>query len=381
MFIEVRGVGFVNKGAELMLYAVLDYLKKNRPDAKVVMERRRKGVIKKHRKLGVYTKFKFVRLGLFGKFCEAIIPTILLNKILFAKESQIHFVLDASGYAYADFLGGGIKPSTVFVKDIIRWKTDKKKIILLPQAFGPFNDRKLRAEMNQILKYSDLVFARDTESLKYLETLEESKATIDLKPDFTNLLCGSIPGYFDPSNFDIAIIPNVRMVTATSEAETRAYPLFIKNVVESLQEMGEKPFFLIHEGEKDENLTEKINKSLSKPLVIIKEDNPLHIKGMIGECKMVVTSRFHGLVSALSQAIPCLTTSWSHKYKELLSDYGFESGLCELDLSAGEIKKKLNQLLMDESRSNLIVLLKTKSEEQKKKTIDMWRTVMGIITK
>ncbi len=43
---------------------------------------------------------------------------------------------------------------------------------------------------------------------------------------------------------------------------------------------------------------------------------------MIGKTACVVGSRYHALVAALSQGIPCMALSWSHKYRELLKPFG-----------------------------------------------------------
>src|SRR5690606_22797023 len=48
------------------------------------------------------------------------------------------------------------------------------------------------------------------------------------------------------------------------------------------------------------------------------------IKGAIANCDLVIGSRFHALIAALSQGIPAAALGWSHKYAELLQSFGLQ---------------------------------------------------------
>ena len=58
--------------------------------------------------------------------------------------------------------------------------------------------------------------------------------------------------------------------------------------------------------------------------------NTRSIRQLIGSTSILVTSRFHAMVAGLSLGVPTLVVGWSHKYMEVLAEFGLE----ELNLEA-----------------------------------------------
>src|SRR5688500_6824112 len=104
MNIELRGVNFFNKGAELMLQAILSRVKKEIPDALFVMEETVNTPRTKHLENGIYTKSNFKRsTGV--KYLLAPIPSFISKRWHYISERDIDVVLDCSGFAYGDIWG------------------------------------------------------------------------------------------------------------------------------------------------------------------------------------------------------------------------------------------------------------------------------------
>ena len=61
MMIEIRGVQFVNKGAELMLWAILKELADIFPNAEYCMQPRQTAPYRKRANIGAYQKLNFVK--------------------------------------------------------------------------------------------------------------------------------------------------------------------------------------------------------------------------------------------------------------------------------------------------------------------------------
>jgi len=378
MYIELRGVEFVNKGAELMLHAIIRYLRKELPTVEFVMETNHRSPREKLAELGIYQKVKFQKKGINLSLLFELLPKSFLRKRNLVLSKEIHAILDASGFAYGDKWGAK-KAAERSGNFVASWRRQGKKIILLPQAFGPFTSKALKDQMRKILLNSDLIFARDKQSLAYLKDIEPSLDSVKLAPDFTNLTEVETDSLAASHARQTVIIPNQKMLETDDDDLNNNYLNFIKALVNQLLKLGESPVFLIHESQKDGALAAEINQSLPNPIPILKEEDPLQVKAIIGASRSVITSRFHGLVSALSQAVPCLCTGWSHKYLQLMKDYDYENGLCEVSLDTGYIQKKLDLILDPKERERTQLKLQLNAQIQKERAREMWSQVLEVL--
>ncbi|MEN9840101.1 MAG: hypothetical protein RL177_1580, partial [Bacteroidota bacterium] len=212
---------------------------------------------------------------------------------------------------------------------IRRWKQAGKTVILLPQAFGPFRVPELRKEMAVIFKEADRVYVRDAVSLRHVNGIHTGPNVLQT-PDFTNLVAPIVPKNAGEFAERVAIIPNIKMIEAVPKGGP-GYIDTMAGIIAAIRKEGREPFLLLHEADKDVEVAKLINATQSVPMQVVAETHPLLIKGIIGASYAVVTSRFHGLVSALSQGVPCIATSWSHKYEELLAEYDYPQGLIGKD--------------------------------------------------
>lgn len=379
MIIELRGVEFQNKGAELMLRAILDKVRKQYPEAIFVMETRKNVPVYKTSKHGIKTKFVFRKKGFDLSFVGDLIPKFLRSKKNIVLEKEIDIVLDASGFAYGDFWGAK-KANEKLSIHLKRWRRQGKKIILLPQALGAFENKSMQNEMRYIASSVDLIFARDKYSFKHLKDIVNKDARIIKKPDFTNLIEGVFPENLVLPDKYFLIIPNNKIVESAVFEDRNDYITFLAKVANYSATKGIEPVFLNHEGERDFQLLKEVNTHLEKEVLIINEEDPLIIKGIIGKSYAVFTSRFHGLVSALSQCVPTLCLGWSHKYLAILEEYQFNEGLIDRDvMRANNIESMLDDLLKLEHNQLVRKQLQDQSLKQKGLSEEMWDIVFETI--
>ena len=49
------------------------------------------------------------------------------------------------------------------------------------------------------------------------------------------------------------------------------------------------------------------------------------LRHLVAHSSVLVTSRFHAMISGLATSTPTVVVGWSHKYKEVLDDFGLSS--------------------------------------------------------
>ena len=326
----IDNAGFINKGAELMLQSVVQQLEAISPRARIVVP---ESVF--YENLNYCYRHHILPLKLvYGSANQRIKNFLyhnLLNKTWFITPDQVDIVLDAGGFQFSDQWPTSKGDLYEKEKYYSSFTKANRKIVFLPQAFGPFEQPMSRRLMEVVYKAADLIYAREPESYNYLTALFSENNKIKVAPDFTCLSKYKGRVSVDLPDGYIVLIPNVRMVTHTAEDVSDNYISFLREVSEFLIRKGETVVFLNHEGKDDLNLLLKLNEGLSKRVLLLSDLDALAVKRVIGGSKLLISSRFHGVVSGLTQGVPTLCTSWSHKYYELMKEHGCESGILPIN--------------------------------------------------
>lgn len=388
--IEIKGVQFSNKGAELMLVAIIEQLDKTLGEYQITLSPGTYSPYQKRATLGAWQKLSFRRgnidfTGAFGKLPNKFLN--LLKRYGIVTEKDIDVILDASGFAYGE--QWGVKSLKHTAKEITRFQQQGKKYIFLPQAFGPFKSNRLKQLAIKVFANADLVFPRDDESYHAIaelltELVPESTAVhVQQAPDFTCLvepepLRPEIDDQFD--NKTVCIIPNNKMVSSfhhkNASNDAQGYINFLVQAGKYYQQLGWQVVLLNHEGNEDQQICEKIAEQLSSSSneIIIKNDlTAVGIKTYISSVDAVLSSRFHGCVSALTQGVPCLATSWSHKYLMLFQEYGVSQNVLDFKVTENQLKQSLEQFTDTLATQKTLCL--EHANNVKKQTRHMWQQV------
>lgn len=379
MLVEIKGVQFINKGAELMLHAVIQKLEQDIPEAQIVLDPKPSSPYEKRAKLGALQKLSlrklFIDLNQLSYWLPKKLRGSLKKKWGIVTEADIDVVLDASGFAYGD----QFRPIIIqqMCSEVKRAARNGKKYVLLPQALGTFSRPKDVKRLKSALPKATFVFPREQSSFDNVNHLVGDLEHIQQFPDFTNLVKGVLPEYFTHGQTKVLIIPNSNMISSRNKnkAWQESYVTILSRCVEAVKEKGYEPVLLNHEGKDDETICRAIIDAVGN-LELIEEADPLKVKGIIGASKGIICSRFHGCVSALTQGIPSLGTSWSHKYERLYEEYGVSNCLIQPDSSVEELSEQVELLLSGGASPD-----KGKIEHYKSLTSQMWQTIYKNICK
>ncbi|AFZ44041.1 hypothetical protein PCC7418_1873 [Halothece sp. PCC 7418] len=372
MIVELRGINFKNKGAELMMNTVVQQVS-NWHQENIVAVRPRTGTFKQKSQAGLYSlAWLDSKISFSPPLIDTLanlIPRKIRHLYGVTTYSEIDAILDASGFAYSEQWGLGL--TKMMADEAKKGKRSGKKIILLPQAFGPFESPSLKNSFLQVLDNSDLIFARDKISYEHLINLGGKSSHIKIAPDFTNLVKGKVPDYLPHPFNQPCIIPSARMIDKTPAHIRQNYLFFLVTCTKELIRKKQEPFILVHDTGSDFELASQLQTEVGQAIKIINEPNPLLIKGILSQCSLVIASRFHGLISALSQGVPGLGLGWSHKYNQLFEDYCCSECLISSLDSEEEIQHKLSLITEEPSRSSIISRLQTASIQQKELSVNM----------
>ncbi len=336
MNILIDHAGFVNKGAELMLRAVRDKASELFPGSKFVIQAEVAAI--PHDAIARNGFYLLSNPG--GK--RRLIPNKHTHRYHFIRPSNVDLVLDAGGFQFSDqWVSAYSKESNEQLKNYYKTlKSGGAKLVFLPQAFGPFSLPLAVERIKDVFAYADVLYARDQLSYDHLVALFGEQPKIQLCPDFTIIYKPHVPlAALLARNEYMGIIPNQKMITHTANEVSGSYLDFMIGLCRKLVDNGHKIILINHEGPGDFDIIEKIKSTLTDEIIALNNLTADEIKAVIGRLKVLVSSRFHGAVSGISQDVPTFCTGWSHKYQELLKEYGIERNLLDVGDVEGSYSK------------------------------------------
>lgn len=382
MIIEARPGSFINKGGELMMRAIVKELGE---DVDLAVEPWIAPYGARAR-LGLLQKLWVRRLGRGAALPASLVPRPVRRRFGIVGENEIHAVLDASGFRYTDDDRYGRRSARELEGNARRWRRGGKVVVLLPQALGPFRTPDVREPFLRALESVDLVYARDARSEAHLRAVAPGDERIRRAPDFTITLAGICPPDLERlvgSGPFACLVPNDRMLERTAPEIAEGYVAFLRSCAHEVAALGLRPVLVLHETARDTAFVERLGDALGPEPRVVTERDPLVLKGILGAAAVVVSSRYHALVSAMSQGVPVVATGWSHKYAALLEDFGTPGQLIDVLADPGELRARLAVGVDGPARGEMRATLQRRTVEQADEVAAMWaeiRTRLGLTT-
>ena len=324
----IRGGGFVNKGAEAMVRTVQSEIGRRLPTARFYMQAP-PGEASRVAGQGLLP----VPTGQGTRWPKPVRRAISALHLL-----DMHALVDVSGHAFA--MDESAATARHFLAVAQGFWFLRKPVVLLPQTFGPFDDAVTQRRFSKLLQYVTLAFARDKESHAHLAALAGvDPAKVARAADIAFQFRGAPPEEgaeaLRAAGIDVSERPLVGL-----GASFRVYELaeergkadeYVARLAALARHVAEVkgasvaivPHALI--GRDDVLVARRVMERLNglPNVAAITQDCPAALlKSIIGHCALLVTSRFHSIVAALSQRVPVVAVGWSHKYAGIMRDAG-----------------------------------------------------------
>jgi len=387
--ILIVGGEFSNKGAALMIYSAQKQIKAFLPDSRLFLSPTLASLQKIENSGFEPLNFPLFHVGYKSPkvFNYSLKYPFLMKRYIELRKwasfkanitlKEIDIVFDISGYAFA--LKWGMTP-VLNLNSLMNYVVNHNgKYIFLPQAFGPFSEEQLPI-IRECIKKSTLAISRDQTSYKNLIDLGADSSKIKKYPDITLSFKVDTKETITKDKY-CCIVPNIRMLDRGGVEWKKEYLNLLEFSIEYILENSDCNIRIVNHSKLDDRklVSDFGDKYKSEVRVsTVFEEDPLVLKLILSNSYFTLASRFHAVASSLSSNVPCIMTSWSHKYQELAKDFG----VGEFCLQKPD-QKKLSSLLdgvIESDKNNLLRLqLESKNKENIELNQNMWNLIKEVL--
>ncbi len=199
-----------------------------------------------------------------------------------------------------------------------------------PQSFGPFPARAQRRLVGHALRPAALVLAREDVSIGLLDRCGVSGPRVRRAVDSGFAFD---PAVTSPWRDRLGVDAGTPLVGMTARrwlpapAQER-YERALATTVDRLQAEGARVVLIPqvttdYLGDDDRVVERRIAEYCAVPPLRIEESVDYRdLKGVYGECSLLVGTRFHSVIFALTSGVPCVAIEYEHKTRGIMADLG-----------------------------------------------------------
>jgi colanic acid/amylovoran biosynthesis protein len=277
-----------------------------------------------------------------------------------------------------------------------------KKLVLLPQTYGPYKSIVSRRIASYILNHAHIVLSRDRESIDLVKNILGNKKRnkqIIFCPDVAFALDsiapkdGDIPPFIDTGSLNPIIGLNINGLlynggyTRNNMFNLKIdYKLFAHNLSEEILKKTNANLLLIPHTfaahgnvESDPDACAEVFTALSSAYkgriqMITGKYDQHAIKGIIGRCDFFIGSRMHACIAALSQRIPTAGVAYSKKFRGVFDS--IDIGDLVIDAREAETQEAIDMIVaMFEDRARIEKKLQVQIESAQKQQLKIFHEI------
>ena len=336
--IIITGGELFNKGAQSMLFIAIDNIKKRFPNHQVLVM----SPMDAARPLSERKDFNFAFVNWYPpKFahCQRNTFLRLLYKLVHREEftecesiyKNCAALIDISGYALGSNWDWAC--CNLYLEHLEFAHAFGIPVYLMPQSFGPFDFGKdhpgIDERCRKLLPACKAILAREQEGYDALVStygltnvhlapdLVLNNKGIDLANVFKEIPNMELPEIMPGS---IAIVPNGRNLSVGNDQEV--LELYRSAIACGLAQG--KTVFLLHHATTDATICARLKESFAdenRVILLEKEFSCLQFNALVPQFDYLVASRFHSIVHAYKNGIPCVILGWAKKYEDLAGQF------------------------------------------------------------
>lgn len=242
------------------------------------------------------------------------------------------------------------------------------RVVILPNSFGPFHGLTVRRQIQHVLSKCSFIAAREGISAKTLSM--EVALNVPTFPDLGYYL--TVPDnqqigqhkcrlYNVPLGEKKCVAFTLRPYRfPTSNQPAQAYKAYIESVAGLIRYIAEKNYYpvlvtQVYGPSSHENDRLAIN-DLRQIIANIEHswidevENCIELKAIYGEMDFLVGTRFHSVIFAQEQAIPCIAIAYGgNKGTGIMSDIGLDEYVIPIeDVNSSNLIRLFDQLVANE---------------------------------